>query len=124
MDGRWTETQWTVVKRYCKICTKKITATVPGVLSNEHYGTHIVAIAAFLRCLCLSYEKIQDILHTLYGANISESTLIRLCDVSATKMTPVYDDILDEIRRSESVGGDETGWFLNGAGHWVWTLVQ
>ena len=123
VENKWTKTQWTVTKRYCKSCKKKITATVPGVLPGELYGTNVMAIAAFLRCLCLSYEKIQNILHTLHGAYISEATLIRLCDVPAMKMTPVYDDILEEIRRSESVGGDETGWFLNGAGHWVWTLV-
>ena len=97
---------------------KSAPPAVPGVLPNEHYGTNITSIAAFLRCICLSYEKIQNVLHTLYGAYISESALIRLCDASATKMTPVYDDILEGIRRSESVGGDETGWFLNGAGHW------
>ncbi len=74
--------------------------------------------------MCLSYEKIQNIQYTLHGACISESVLIRLCDVSATKMTSAYDDILEGIRRSEFVGGDEMGWFLSGTGHWVWTLVN
>ncbi len=97
---------------------------MPGVLPGEHYGKLVMSIAAFLRCMYLSYEKIQNILHMLYGSCISVATLIRLCDVSAAKMTPVYDDILEEIRSSESVGGDETGWFLNGAGHLVLTLVS
>ncbi len=94
MDCRWTKTQWNITRRYCRSCKKRCTAAVPGVLPNEHYGTHIIAIAAFLYCMCLSYEKIQNMLYTLYGAYIPESTLIRLCDVSATKMTPVYDDVL------------------------------
>ena len=123
VDGKWTETEWDVTKRYCKSCKKKRAAPVPGVLPDEHYGTHIIGIIVFLRCMCISFEKIQIILHTLHDAYIPKSTLIHLCDVSTTRMMPVYDGILEGIRRSESVGGDETGWFLNGTGHWVWVLV-
>ncbi len=123
IDGRWTKTDWNVIRRYCKSCKKRQTAPVPGVLPREHYGTRIIGIIAFLRCMCISFERIQIILHTLHGAYIPTSTIIRLCDVSATRMKPVYDGILEEIRHSESVAGDETGWFLNGTGHWVWVLV-
>ena len=123
IDGKWTKTDWDVVRRYCKSCNKRQTAPVPGVLPGMHYGTRIIGIIAFLRCMCLSFERIQIILHTLHGAYIPKSTLIRLCDVSATRMKPVYDGILEEIRHSESVAGDETGWYLNGTGHWVWVLV-
>ncbi len=51
IDGKWTETEWDVTKRYCKSCKKKRSAPVPGVLPGEHYGTRVIGIIVFLRCI-------------------------------------------------------------------------
>ena len=70
-----------------------------------------------------SFDKIRTIIGLLYGARIPQSTLNRLCDVVAARFGPLYGQMRAELVRHAAVGGDDTGWFIDGERRHVWAFV-
>ena len=52
--------------------------------------------------------------------SISEGTISNVLVKAASKAQFIYDEILEEIKRSIYVGGDETGVKVNGEKWWIW----
>ncbi len=123
LDGRWTVTEWVVRRRYCKHCRTQHSATIPGVLYNGHFGTTIMAQIFAMRCLAIPYEKIQTIIHMLFGRFIDTSVVIDMCDAVADRCEPLYNEMLEAIQHTDIVFGDGSGWFLNGVHWWVWAFI-
>ena len=67
VDGAWTTIKWDVARRYCTACGRQHSAAPEGVLPGEHFGTNIMSQACCMRCLAIPHEKIQRIIHMLYG---------------------------------------------------------
>ena len=97
IDGKWTKAQWTVTRRYCKKYCKQHSAIVPKVLSKEYFGTTVMAQVFCIRCLGIPYDKIQKIIHMLYGRFIEISNLIHICDTMADRCGPLYKELLKLI---------------------------
>lgn len=123
LDGRWTVTQWKIRRRYCKHCNRQHSATIPGVLYNGHFGTTITAQIFAMRCLAISFEKIQTIIHMLFGRFIDISVIIDICNAAADRCEPLYNEMMEAVKHTDIVFGDDTGWFLNGAHWWVWAFI-
>ncbi len=49
----------------------------------------------------------------LYDVSIAPSTLSQLCNRATREMRPLYDETHEEVQNSDTVDGDETGWFLS-----------
>ncbi|MXX21068.1 MAG: IS66 family transposase [Cenarchaeum sp. SB0661_bin_35] len=123
LDGRWTVTQWKIRRRYCKHCHRQYSATIPGVLYNGHFGTTIMAQIFAMRYLAISFEKIQTIIHMLFGRFIDTSVIIDMCNAVADRCEPLYNDMMEAIQHTDIVFGDDTGWFLNGVHWWLWAFI-
>ena len=70
-----------------------------------------------------SFDKICTIIGLFCGARIPQSTLSHLCDVVAARFEPLYGQMRAELVRHAVVGGDDTGWFIDGERHHVWVFV-
>ncbi len=70
-----------------------------------------------------SFDKIRTIMGLFYGASIPQSTLNRLCYVVAAGFGPLYEQMRAELVRHAAVGGDDTGWFIDGERRHVWVFV-
>ncbi len=123
VGGKWSHTTYGITRRYCKKCRKKQAPPIKGALPSELYGTNIISMFVFLRCLGISFEHMQEIIHTLHGVYVQRSVIVQLCHKAAMMLNPVRENILEDIKNSPQIGGDETGWFLNGVNHWVWIVV-
>ena len=123
-NGRWTETGWTVRRRYCRKCDIYCSADPPGTLPNEKLGVNAIAQISIMRCMGITYDKIAQLFQMMYGERLAESTLIGICERTARRFWPVYNSLLDQIINSEIIGGDESGWFLNGTHYWVWLFLS
>ncbi len=122
IDGKWSNVNMTIVGRYCKKCAQMQYAKPVDFLSNEKFSITIMARISTMRHLTISYGKIQKLLQMFYGKNMAISTLERL-DAQASKcLEPLYYSLLDEITKAKIVGGDETGWYLNGKLCWAWVF--
>ena len=123
IEGRWHNTKWTVLRRYCKSCRKQCTAKIPGLLPKEHFGTTISAQVAIMRCIGISFEKIQTLIEMMYERHIDVSTLERISKKVGKLCRPLYDKMRNELRNCIIIYGDETGWFYNGKHYWVWVFI-
>lgn len=122
-DGAWRITEWTVLRRYCAVCGAQHSAPVWGVMPREHFGNNIIAQTCVMRSLVMSFETIQKIFLMVYGRLIHTSTLEELYDSAADRCRPLYDGILQEILDGDALGGDHTGWFLNGESYQTMVAV-
>ena len=116
-------TRWTVTRRYCRRCRVQQSSRPEGVLPGEHYGIDVMSKVVTLRCMIDSFDKIRDITALFYGAGIPRSTLNHLCDVVAERFGPLYGQLRAELPLHAAVGGDDTGWFVDGKRRYVWIFV-
>jgi transposase len=85
--------------------------------------TFIGALAARFR---MSRRKIQEFLRDWLGVEISIGTIDRCIHEFGRACQPVVEDLIKEVQQeteSAVVHIDETVWYENGKGCWLWVLV-
>lgn len=123
LDGRWTITEWTINRRYCKHCRRQYATAIPGVLRDGHFGTTIMAQIFVMRSLAISYEKIQAVIYVLFDRSITITAIMSIYKTVAKQCEPLYDELVGTIKRIDMIFGDETGWFLDERYWWVWVFI-
>jgi Transposase IS66 family/zinc-finger binding domain of transposase IS66 len=116
--------EWHRYRRYiyrCRCCQR----TCQGRGDLELPGAHIGPRARLLTCysrahLGISLGKTRDLLHDFFGLTISRPGLLGHLRWGGQLFAPVVDDLLELLRRSPVVQGDETGWRIDGQTAWAW----
>jgi len=116
--------EWHRYRRHiamCRACHK----TSQGRGDLELPGSHIGPRARLFTCysrvhLGISLGKTRDLLHSFFGLTVSRAGLLGHLKWGGTLFEPVVDELLELLRRSPVVGGDETGWRINGQTAWAW----
>jgi hypothetical protein len=88
-------------------------------------GAHIGPRARLLTCygrahLGISLGKTQNLLHDFFGLTVSRAGLLGHLRWGGELFAPVVEQLLELLRQSPVVGGDETGWRINGQPAWAW----
>lgn len=88
-------------------------------------GAHIGPRARLLTCysrahLGISLGKTQHLLHDFFGLTVSRAGLLGHLRWGGQLFAPVVERLLELLRQSPVVGGDETGWRINGQPAWAW----
>lgn len=109
----------------CPKCHQFQTADYPPGLEPERvFGARLEAIVTWLHQLQhLSYPRLQNVLHLLFGVMISLGALANLVQRTAKRLEPAHQTIRDDIRASQVVQSDETGARVNGNNQWQWVFV-
>jgi transposase len=116
--------EWHRYRRYvyrCRCCQQ----TCQGRGDLELPGAHIGPRARLLTCygrahLGISLGKTQDLLHDFFGLTISRAGLLGHLRWGGQLFAPVVDELLERLRQSPVVQGDETGWRIDGQPAWAW----
>jgi hypothetical protein len=116
--------EWHRYRRYiyrCRSCQR----TCQGRGDLELPGAHIGPRARLLTCysrahLGISLGKTRDLLHDFFGLTISRAGLLGHLRWGGQLFAPVVDELLELLRQSPVVQGDETGWRINGQSCWAW----
>lgn len=116
--------EWHRYRRHiakCRACQK----TSQGRGDLELPGSHIGPRARLFTCysrvhLGISLGKTRDLLHSFFGLTVSRAGLLGHLKWGGTLFEPVVEELLELLRRSPVVGGDETGWRINGQTAWAW----
>jgi hypothetical protein len=106
---------------HCRGCQR----TCQGRGGLELPGSHIGPRARLLTCygrahLGISLGKTKDLLHDFFGLTISRAGLLGHLRWGGQLFAPVVEELLDLLRQSPVVQGDETGWRINGQTAWAW----
>lgn len=110
-------------KKYCSDCQTVSTAKTDLALPNSDIGLNTVVKVIFLWVsMSLPYTRIQSYLSTFFALRISTSGLstkiIRVSEI----LKSVYEEILEDVKSSNILHADETGWRVNGKSWWLWVF--
>jgi len=116
--------EWHRYRRHiynCRCCQQ----TCQGRGDLELPGAHIGPRARLLTCygrahLGISLGKTQNLLHDFFGLTVSRAGLLGHLRWGGTLFAPVVEKLWQLLRQSPVVGGDETGWRINGQLAWAW----
>jgi transposase len=116
--------EWHRYRRHvyrCRACQQ----TCQGRGDLELPGAHIGPRARLLTCygrahLGISLGKTRDLLHDFFGLTVSRAGLLGHLRWGGTLFEPVVEELLQRLRNSPVVQGDETGWRINGQTAWAW----
>lgn len=116
-----------VVKRWCPCCGvwRSPQLDLSGqVFGQGRIGVRIAALVVYLRTkLRLPIRQIQEYLQTLHGLHLSTGEIVALTHTVRRELQPEMDTLLQEVRSSTVVHGDETGWRENGQNGYIWGFL-
>jgi transposase len=67
----------------------------------------------------LSHGKVAAVFDALFGIDLTRGASAQINLRAATRLEPDYHLILDEVRASEQIAADETGWRIGGHPAWL-----
>jgi transposase len=71
----------------------------------------------------LSHGKVASIFTTLFGIKLTRGASARIGLRTATRLEGDYQTILDDLRSSQRIAADETGWRIGGRSAWLHVWV-
>ena len=118
-------TEHTLHRDYCPRCRKHVEPVVPDALPNATMGHHVMALSSWFHYgLGVTLSHVRDILaghlHTVLTAGGLLDGWRRLAEA----MFPWYEQIAREAKAGAVLHADETGWRVDGRGHWLWCFAN
>jgi len=119
-------TQFIRFSYWCTNCKKVRQAPYhPDEIPYGHLGPNILTHTVLLKYFHgLPYSKIQSVFKELCSLKVSASGLAQALQRIAQWLQVEKEVILKALRTSPFVHGDETGWKIQGMGHWLWNFVN
>ena len=115
---------------HCEACGKRTQGRHPLQTSDalgaaaSQIGPDAQAAAAVLHTqMGLSHGKVASVFQTLFGITLTRGASAQIDLRAATRLEPDYQLILDEVRSSEQIAADETGWRIGGHPAWLHAWV-
>jgi len=124
-------TRYVTYSGYCVDCHKRVRSRHPEQISQASgaagvlIGPRAKALAADLKHrLGGSYGKVSEALNDAFGLPVSRSGWCQADQRLAETARPVYEELLEVIRRSMVVHADETGWRIGILPAWLWVFTN
>ena len=105
----------------CAHCGKLSRAAFPDdVKAPAQYGPGLRGLVENLGCKqMLPAARIVELLHDLYGAELSTGTVVNIIDAGARELRGWLEEVRVELRQALDLHADETGLCVNGVLHWL-----
>jgi len=116
--------EWHRYRRHvhrCRACMRTSQGRGDLELPGAHLGPRTRLLTCYGRAhLGISLGKTRDLLHDFFGLTVSRAGLLGHLRWGGTLFEPVVEELLQRLRNSPVVQGDETGWRINGQTAWAW----
>ena len=113
----------------CRSCGRRVQARHPAQTSDAlgaagtQLGPRVVALAAWLsKGLGMPAGKVARLLGHL-GLQVTPGGVSQAIARAARRCQPTYQALVQGVRASPVVAGDETGWRVGGARAWLWAFA-
>ena len=117
-------THYEIHRKYCKRCDKIVEPDVPNVLPNCSFGLNLMLFVTFLKMgMALPYNKIQQLLFTMYDLKISEGGLVNILFQIKREFGDYYQTLEKKMRKVRTKHSDESGWRIDGINHHIWLFI-
>jgi hypothetical protein len=124
-------TRYVTYSGYCVDCHRRMHSQHPEQISQAsgaagvQVGPRAKALAADLKHrLGGSYGKVSEAINDTFGLQVSRSGWCQADQWLAGKAYPVYQELVEAIRRSSVVHADETGWRIGTLSAWLWVFTN
>ena len=124
-------TRYVTYSGYCVTCGKRVRSRHPEQTSRATgaagvlVGPRAKALAADAKHrLGCSYGKVSELLNDAFGMQVSRSGWCYADQRLAKTAKPVYQKLIEAIRRSIVVHADETGWRIGILSAWLWVFTN
>ena len=124
-------TRYLTYSGYCAHCHKRVRSRHPEQTSQATgaagvlVGPRAKALAADLKHrLGGSYAKVSEALKDAFGLQVSRSGWCQADQRLAESARPVYEELIEVVRRSLVVHADETGWRIGTLSAWLWVFTN
>jgi transposase len=98
-------------------------ATHPDLPDRGMFGKDVLAFANTLHFEHrVPYEHIANIFTNVFDIPMSTPTALDICNRVADKLTPSYEKMNEELKKSNVINADETGSNQNGRSEWLWAF--
>jgi transposase len=115
----------------CGHCQRSVSSSHPLQVSSAtgaagtHLGPRALGLAAALnKDLKLSMRKSCRVLQEMFGIELSPGGLAQALERVANALQGTYDESLENLRRSQVIHTDETGWWVGGPGYTLWVFTN
>jgi len=124
-------TRYITYSGYCGGCHQRVRSQHPEQTSQATgaagvmVGPRAKALAADLKHrLGGSYGKVSETLNDAFGLQVSRSGWCQADQRLAETARPVYQELIDVVRRSSVAHADETGWRIGILSAWLWVFTN
>ncbi len=124
-------TRFVTYSGYCRACHRRVRSHHPEQTSQATgaagvmVGPRAKALAADLKHrLGVSYGKVSEVLNDAFGLQVSRSGWCQADQKLARTAKPVYEELVEVIRRCSLVHADETGWRIGTLAAWLWVFTH
>jgi transposase len=114
-------TEHTIHRDWCPRCRKSVEPVVPDALPGSQIGHRVLTLSAWLHYgLGQTIDHVVDVFNHHLQMKVTAGGLQQSWYRLQEILFPWYEQIQNEALASAVLHGDETGWRVNGKGHWLW----
>ena len=114
-----------IERKWCSTCRKTASSLSERALPGSDYGLNTMILCTYLWVVtAISFPGISKFLSHFWGITISTSGISRMMVRLGEILTPVYQEILTDVKSGPSLWADETGWRIRGQLHWLWIFAN
>ena len=114
-------TEHTIHRDWCPHCKKSVEPVVPDALPGSQIGNRVLTLSAWLHYgLGQTIDHVVDVFNHHLQFPLTAGGLVQQWYRLQAILFPWYEQIQAEALSAAVLHADETGWRVNGRGHWLW----
>lgn len=112
-------------RKWCPTCAKVVTSVSEAALPRSDIGLRSLCLIAYLWVVsAISLPGIAAFLNSFFRLKVSTAGLSRMMIRLANIMTPIHEEILNDVKGGSIIHADETGWRVKGKLWWLWIFAN
>lgn len=116
--------KYTIHRYYCKHCKKIISAKPKDVIPKSRLGINTLLYVLHSKYrFRLSHDLIRENLNTQFKLSVSDGEITNLLEKGSLVFQNKWQGIIETIKHSKTVNGDETSWKYGQNKNWLWAFV-
>lgn len=118
-------TEHTIHRDWCPHCRKQVEPKIPDALPGSQIGNRTLVLSSWLHYgLGQTIDHVAEVFNCHLQMKVTPGGLQQSWYRLQEILYPWYEQIWNECLDSAVLHGDETGWRINGKGHWLWCFSQ
>jgi len=117
-------TEHTIHRDWCPRCKRSVEPRVPDALPGGQIGNRVVVLSSWLHYgLGNTLSQIVEVFNQHLHFKVTPGGLMQQWYRLQAILFPWYEQIQQQALDSAVLHGDETGWRIDGKGHWLWCFT-